>query len=368
MPGTRVRLKFPPPAVGTELRGTVVSSEGSVQRLHFEELTIAEQEVLTMVLYSRADSWLGWGEGRESDDVLQSLGRIFQISMHGLAMTFRTLFKGREKSTGRSGDALSVTRSLVILALATGLAIAPVTARGQVVAAGAGPQKTALQTAQVRTALIHPNDEDLSLGTPVTPQTGQYRDTFTLNEAGSPQIELHGIDSRHDIFFTLPQTHVPRSAKMHVYYAFSPSLLPQLSHIKLMMNGTLFATIQPTPGQGSGSDSKEMDAEFDIPAELLVHDNDLTIQFIGHYTLVCEDAANTTLWARVHRNTTLDIQGDLLPIADDVKQLPMPFLDPAVVQPLNIPIVFPSMPTMKAIQAAGVVASYFCLLYTSRCV
>jgi len=26
---------------------------------------------------------LGWGESRESDNVLNSLGRIFQISMHG---------------------------------------------------------------------------------------------------------------------------------------------------------------------------------------------------------------------------------------------------------------------------------------------
>jgi cellulose synthase (UDP-forming) len=46
---------------------------------------------------------------------------------------------------------------------------------------------------------------------------------------------------------------VVRTAKIHIYYAFSPSLLPQLSHIKLIMNGTLFATIQPTPGQSGGS-------------------------------------------------------------------------------------------------------------------
>ncbi len=73
-----------------------------------------------------------------------------------------------------------------------------------------------------------------------------------------------------------------------------------------------------------------------------MHNNTLTIEFIGHYTMVCEDPANTTLWARVHRNTYLDIQGDLLPLADDLKQLPMPFLDPAVIQPLSIPIVFAS--------------------------
>jgi cellulose synthase (UDP-forming) len=369
MPGTLLRLEFPPPAaVGTELRATVVSSEGSVQRLHFEELTIAEQEVLTMVLYSRADSWLGWGEGRESDDVLQSLGRIFQISMHGLAMTFRTLFTGREKRGGRQpGNPLSVARTLGIVALAAGLAGASVEARsqasrGQFDASSLSAQKSSAQNSSTQKTAV----QTAPGKTTVTEQTGQYRDTFTLKDAGSPQIELHGIDSRHDIYFTLPQTHVPRSAKIHVYYAFSPSLLPQLSHIKLLLNGTLFATIQPTAGQGSGSDSKDADAEFDIPAELLVHQNDLTIQFIGHYTLVCEDPVNTTLWARVLLNTAFDIQGDLLPIADDVKHLPMPFLDPAVVQPENIPVVFPSLPSMKAIQAAGVLTSYFGLISENR--
>jgi cellulose synthase (UDP-forming) len=358
MPGTPVRLKFPPPAVETELRATVISSEGSVQRLHFEELTIAEQEVLTMVLYSRADSWLGWGQGRQADDVLHSLGQIFQISMDGLAMTFKTLFTRREKAGKRSADSLSVARTLMILALALGLGLGLLRASGQAMPAGsvaaraAHAQQGAAQTAQVKTA--------------VEPQAGKYRDSFTLNDAGTSQIELRGIDGRHDIFFRLPQTHVPRSAKIHVYYAFSPSLLPQLSHIKLMLNGTLFATIQPTPGQGIGSDSKEADAEFEIPPELLVHDNDLTIQFIGHYTEVCEDPANTTLWARVHRNTTLDIEGDVLTLADDVKQLPMPFLDPAVVQPLSIPVVFLASPSMRAIQAAGVVTSYFGMISENR--
>jgi cellulose synthase (UDP-forming) len=198
------------------------------------------------------------------------------------------------------------------------------------------------------------------------PPPGQFRDTFSLNDAGSPQIEMHGIDSSHSIYFTLPQTHVARTAKIHIYYAFSPSLLPQLSHIKLILNGTLFATIQPTPGQVGGSSSQDAEAEFTIPPELLVHNNALTIQFIGHYTMICEDPANTTLWSRVHRNTFLDIQGDLLPLADDLKQLPMPFLDPAVIQPLSIPIVFASAPSFKAIQAAGVVSSYFGLISETR--
>jgi cellulose synthase (UDP-forming) len=333
-PETALRLSFPAPAPGTDLPATVISTEGSILRVRFEGLTIAEQEVLTMLLYSRADSWLGWGEAREADNVLGSLARIFQISFHGLRQTFLSLLGGDNRKALKK-PALSAARSTIIFILAS-------------VLFGLSPHLNA----QLPTNAV---------GAP-----GQFHDTFTLNDLGSPQIELRGTDSRRQIYFTLPQTHVVRSAKVHIDYAFSPSLLPQLSQLKLTMNGTLFATLQPTPGQAGGSDSRDEEAEFTVPPELLVHSNTLTIQFIGHYTAVCEDPANSTLWSRVHRNTYLDIQGDLLPLADDLKQLPMPFLDPAVIQPLSIPIVFLSAPSFKTIQAAGVVSSYFGLLSENR--
>ena len=316
---------------------------------------MAEQEVLTMVLYSRADSWLGWGEAREADDVMRSMGRIFQISFVGLAHTFQSVFGGQNRKRKKAA-ALSVARPMVLFVLASLLFASAHTLRAQ----QPGVTPAATQTDADTSAATGPADK----GAPVAP--GKYRDTFTLNDAGSPQIEMRGIDSRHEIYFTLPLTHVVRTAKVHLYYTFSPSLLPQLSHIKLLMNGTLFATVQPTPGKLGGSDSTDADAEFTIPPELLVHSNNLTVEFIGHYTLVCEDPANTTLWARVHRNTYLDIQGDQLPFADDLKQLPAPFLDPAVIQPLSIPIVFASAPSYKAIQAAGIVASYFGLISEGR--
>jgi cellulose synthase (UDP-forming) len=364
-PQSQVHLAFPVSSVDCELPATVVGLEGTLLRVSFQDLTIAEQEVLTMVLYSRADSWLGWGESRDTDDVMRSMLRIFQISFIGLAHTFQSLFGSKDRKQKKKTASLSVPRSAVIFILASVLLGLnhPLRAQPQGDAAAqqsVGPNGRLADATDDAAAVINPADK----GAPISP--GQYRDTFTLNDAGSPQIELHGIDSRHEIFFTLPLTHVVRTAKIHVFYAFSPSLLPQLSHIKLIMNGTLFATIQPTPGQLGGSDSKDAEAEFVIPPELLVHSNDLTIEFIGHYTMVCEDPANTTLWSRVHRNTYLDIEGDQLPLADDLKQLPMPFLDPAVIQPLSIPVVFASAPSMKAIQAAGVVTSYFGLISENR--
>jgi cellulose synthase (UDP-forming) len=348
-PHTEVRLVFPLPTGANELRATVVSSEGSILRVKFQDLNISEQEVLTMVLYSRADSWLGWGESRENDNVMRSLQRIFQISMHGLVTTFKSLFVTQKKKA-KPARTLPAVSSVLIFALGLILGALAPQLRAQAAINAEGQQAGAVS----------------GIPTFPPPPPGQFRDMFSLADAGASQIELHGIDSNHSIYFSLPQTHVPRSAKIHLSYAFSPSLLPQLSMIKLMLNGTLFATVQPTPNGSGGSSGQVGAAEFTIPPELMVHNNSLTIQFIGHYVMVCEDPSNTTLWARIHRSTYLDIQGDLLPLADDLKQLPLPFLDAAVVQPLSLPVVFASAPSMKSIQAAGIVTSYFGMISENR--
>ncbi len=297
-PLDELHLVFPLPGVASDLPATVVSVEGSVLRVRFENLTITEQEVLTMVLYSRADSWLGWGETRESDNVLRSLGRIFQISMHGLLTTFQSLFTRRGQTAQEVEEGFIPAGGVVGHPLypggsaggfGAGYADMNPSAGGKISGSAAGsipspaPINADSQSGVDKSALP-------------APPPGQFRDTFSLSDAGSPQIEMHGIDSSHTVYFTLPQTHVARTAKIHIYYAFSPSLLTQLSHIKLILNGTLFATIQPVAGQSGGTASQTADAEFAIPADLLVHNNALTIQFIGHYTMVCEDPANTALW------------------------------------------------------------------------
>jgi cellulose synthase (UDP-forming) len=361
---TEARLAFPLPSVNTDLPAAVVSCDGTLLRVRFDELTIAEQEVLTMVLYSRADSWLGWGEARESDDVLRSMSRIFSISMHGLVTTFSSLVKPRGARPKKKAP-LSVARPAAVLvlgAILSGMGHSAHAARRSGAYSGAYLDPFAQTRAQGAPGAA----QNAPAGNIPPPSSGHFHDVFTLADAGSPQVELRGIDSSYNIYFTLPQTHVVRNAKVHIYYAFSPSLMPQLSQIKLLLNGTLFATVQPLPGQVGGSSSQDADAEFTIPSDLLVHNNTFTMEFAGHYTTNCEDTSNTTLWARVHRNTFLDIQGDLLPLADNLKQLPMPFLDPAVIEPLSIPVVFPAPPSAKAIQAAGIVSSYFGLIAESR--
>ena len=71
------KLRFPSASMDADLPAVIVTNEGTTLRARFDELTIPEQELLTMVLYSRADTWLGWGESREVDQPMKSLGRIF---------------------------------------------------------------------------------------------------------------------------------------------------------------------------------------------------------------------------------------------------------------------------------------------------
>ena len=357
--GETARLLFPMPSFEADLPVTIVLGEPLVVRLKFAELNIQEQEYLTMILYSRADTWLGWGESREIDQPMKSLGRIFLISFAGLKMTFVSLFlnqrqdklskkvgagkpKAKSQVESKSKSSLPAPAAHILLLLLGTL--------GLLVATG--------KTVQAQPGTMG-NDARMAIAKGPAPPPGQFRDVFSLADTGAASMEMHGIDSQNSIFFTLQQTHVVKTAKIHIYYAFSPSLLPQLSHMQLSLNGTLFATIPIPPGETPATGSKDEEAEFSIPPELLVRKNILTIEFIGHYVMVCEDPANTTLWARVQSGTYMDFAGEVLPLTDDLKQLPLPFLDTEVVTSPKIPVVFATAPTSKAIQAAGIVSSYF---------
>jgi cellulose synthase (UDP-forming) len=124
MPRAQVHLAFMNPSSAIDLPATVVSSEGPVLRVCFENLTIEEQEMLTIALFSRADSWLGLGMSRRNDNVLRSLGNIFRISLRGMWAAFRSIFSNRDSSE-RPPTSLSIVRILIILFLVAALAWAP---------------------------------------------------------------------------------------------------------------------------------------------------------------------------------------------------------------------------------------------------
>jgi cellulose synthase (UDP-forming) len=86
-PGDAVRIVLPVLDGDASLPATVVRVEDESLRAQFDALSLAEEEALTMVLYSRADTWLGWDEKREGDHPVRSFARIVRLAARGLRQT-----------------------------------------------------------------------------------------------------------------------------------------------------------------------------------------------------------------------------------------------------------------------------------------
>jgi cellulose synthase (UDP-forming) len=380
--GDSVKLTLPVLDGSATLPATVVGIEGNTFRAQFGPLTLLEEEALTLVLYSRADTWLGWGESREADRPLTSLRRIVQLAGHGFARTFRSGAKAKEASS--NGELAPSIVPLLFLALL--LSSSDLSAQVLPVPSPPPSDPAAPQSApDVQPAESTPPPKPPFIRRiappPATPPPDTFDNIVNLAGLGAPRtIVMQGLDAFNTIHFALPQTQTVKTATMHLRYHVSPGLIPSLSHIKLSLNGTLFATVpvtdphpasviqatqavtNPVPTQNTDL----LESTITLPVDALTRDNQLTFEFVGHYASQCEDPAHSTLWAHIDNNSTIEFTGTLSQLHDDLKLLPAPFYDPLVNPHPVIPIVFLGPPSPKALQAAGIIASWFGILADSR--
>ena len=216
--GEALKVIFPLRTGDAELPATVVGLANNVLRLQFDPLTVAEEEMLTMVLFSRADSWLGWGESREVDQPLRSLGRIIRIAFRGLGMAFSSMRPHRNGQQNKRKKAQLTAESLILL-LALGLAGWGARARAQTSDA-TPPAAAATAPAEATTPAATTTPAAGSLA-------GSFKSEQNLFDLGVPgPINLRGTDAYDTIYFAIPQNEVVKQASMHLYYHFSPSLIP----------------------------------------------------------------------------------------------------------------------------------------------
>jgi cellulose synthase (UDP-forming) len=110
-PGDVVEFILPLLDGAVTMRATVVSATGGELRARFGELGLREAEALTTLLYSRADAWLGWGEGQESRSPLRGAGRAARLTLGGV----RQIFGGsRRKKNAESSLAAGVVPLLLV--------------------------------------------------------------------------------------------------------------------------------------------------------------------------------------------------------------------------------------------------------------
>jgi cellulose synthase (UDP-forming) len=327
--GEWVTLLLPLRIGDAELPATIVGHEDGTLRLQFETLSLFEEEMLTTILYSRADAWLNWGDTREPDRPLRSFYRILKLSMRGMWATFSTLTSRRQRSAQSSTPINSRVSPLLVCALALAVVCRPV--RGE-----------------LRTHAPNPS----------APQASAFTSSLTLRDLGvTDPIEIHGLDGFRGVSLVLPSDEVVEQASLHLVYRFSPQARAT-AQLKVLLNGTAFATLQPPPGSSADNQGR-IDQVLPLPAELLARKNQLTFEFLGRPGARCDAAETGALWGRIDPGSALTLSGQRLPIAADLAQLPLPFLDTEVTWQRVVPIVFASGPSTLELQAAGVVTSYF---------
>lgn len=167
-------------------------------------------------------------------------------------------------------------------------------------------------------------------------------------------IQLRGIDGAMSLRFPIRSDEVVVSARLRLDYAYSPALLEELSHLKVMLNDEV-AGLVPLPK------GKELDnhRELNLNPLLFTDYNRLTFRLIGHYTYRCEDPMHSSLWLNLSNNGSLELRVMPFALANDLKLLPTPFFDVRDNRLLELPFVFADAPSEGTLRAAGVVASWF---------
>lgn len=179
---------------------------------------------------------------------------------------------------------------------------------------------------------------------------------LTLKQLGvNYPITLRGVDGSDTVNFNVRADEIVTKANLKMFYAYSPALLPEVSHINVMVNEGVAATI-PVPKETAGT---ELERDVEIPPRLITEFNRLRLQLIGHYTYQCEDPLHTSLWAKVSNTSVLELQTMPIALYNDLDILPLPFMDRRDPRRIDLPFVFVDKPDGTALEAAGVLSSWF---------
>ncbi|RQR24882.1 cellulose biosynthesis cyclic di-GMP-binding regulatory protein BcsB [Burkholderia sp. Bp9143] len=198
---------------------------------------------------------------------------------------------------------------------------------------------------------------------PGTLVPGGRRQALTFADLGARDpLQLRGTDGQNGVAFSVRRDEVVTGATLHLVYSYSPALLPDLSQLKVLVNGEVAATL-PLPAAQAG-----MMVARDVPIDprFVTEYNHLNVQLIGHYTNGCENPASSSLWATVSNASRLELTYAPLPERAELGVLPAPFFDQRDVRRLEVPFVFAARPPRETLEAAGIVASWFGALASYR--
>lgn len=193
----------------------------------------------------------------------------------------------------------------------------------------------------------------------VDPETGKPPKTrtvsLTFKQMGAwSSVKLRGVDGSQTLAFPIRADEVVVGAKLRIAYDYSPALLPDLSHLRILLNERV-AMVEALPQNKAIGNTRDIN----IDPRLFGEYNELRFNLVGHYTRQCEDPYHSSLWLTLSDLGRLELTLAPVSLTNDLKTLPVPFFDKRDNLPLKLPFVFSGAPSFGTLKAAGVVASWF---------
>ena len=183
-----------------------------------------------------------------------------------------------------------------------------------------------------------------------------WNTAYSFEQLGRPADSLLlGIHNSDQIEFSLRRDRIASDAKLQLEYTPSPSLQPQISHLRVYLNDVLMSVV-PIEKDQLG---KRVNQSVALDPRLISDFNRVRLEFVGHYTDVCEDPANSTLWLNVGRSSQIQLQEQALTLKNDLAYFPMPFFDTRGQDKPVLNVVLADAPTLGEQRAAGILVSYF---------
>src|SRR5262245_46764544 len=145
----------------------------------------------------------------------------------------------------------------------------------------------------------------------------------TFAELGSGPMQLHGTTGIGAINVGARMDEVVVGARLRLRMTYSPSMLPDLSHLRVSLNGQALAAL-PLPKEQAG---REVERDVVLDPRYFSDYNQIRFDLIGHYTLECEDPQHSSLWATLSPQSELELTLRPLELRNDLALLPVPFFD-----------------------------------------
>ena len=330
--GTQIEVALLPDYNLVWTKAAVVRSSDSKLNLRFLPLNIEQERQLVYAIFGRADAWMHWSVDRRHDQLGHSFGEVARYGISGVA---RILRLGVTNLVTMMKNKMAAITGMLTTRRGAGTALAMVLG-------------LALLAVQFEAA-AEPNEVDRSRATRAESRT------LTFESMGVDRpVRLRGTQGEFAVPLSIRDDEIVRSARLRLKYAHSPALIFPLSHLNVFMNNELSATIPLAAQTVQGAERV-----IDLDPRLFVQFNQIGLQFIGHYTMDCENPFHSSLWSIVSNQSTLELEIEPLNLRDDLALLPQPFFDSRDQRRLVLPIVFAAPPSLDELRAAGIVASWF---------